>query len=125
MSPTGCDADVVVIGSGFGGTMTALTIAHKLHPPALRDAQNQLRVLLAQDAKAEQPATRDQQRVVQNLTQQLLASGELKRIVILERGTWWTTPLPTLQDPGILTPKFLKRHSQPYQYWSSLDHFKA
>ncbi len=125
MSPSTFDADLVVIGSGFGGTMTALTIAHKLHPPALRDAQNKLRGLLATDAEAKQPATQDQQRVVQELTQQLLASGELKRIVILERGTWWTTPVPTLQDPQIKTPAFLKDRKQPVQYWSSLEHFKG
>src|SRR5215208_3693703 len=125
MPPAAFDADVVVIGSGFGGTMTALTIAHRLHPPALRQAQNQLRTLLAADPKAEQLATRDQQRVVQELTQRLLSSGELKRIIILERGTWWTTPVPTLQDPLIKTPGFLEAHDQRVQYWSSLDHFKG
>jgi choline dehydrogenase-like flavoprotein len=125
MSPLAFDADLVVIGSGFGATMTALTIAHKLHPPALRDAQNKLRTLLKDDPEGKQPATRDQQAVVQQLTQQLQASGELRRIVILERGTWWTTPVPTLQDPKIKTPGFLADRNQPVQYWSSLEHFKG
>lgn len=125
MSPSAFDADVVVIGSGFGGTMTALTIAHKLHPPALRDAQNKLKTLLKDDPEGKQPATQDQQKVVKELVERLRGSGELRRIIILERGTWWTTPVATLQDAKIVTPKFLKDRNQPVQYWSSLDHFKG
>src|SRR5216110_2826656 len=124
MSKAPFDADVVVIGSGFGGTMTALTIAHKLHPSELRDAQNSLKALLKDDPEAKQPATRAQQQVVTTLLQQLEHSGALQRIVMLERGTWWTTPVPTVQDPKILTPGFLKQRGHPVQYWTSLDHFK-
>src|SRR5882672_8641554 len=119
------DADLVVIGSGFGGTMTALTIAHKLHPPELRDAQNKLKTLLKNDPEATQPATQDQQKAVGDLIERLQASGALRRIVILERGTWWTTPVPTVQDPKIATPGFLQKRGQPVQYWSSLDQFKG
>ncbi len=125
MSKSAFDADVVVIGSGFGGTMTALTIAHKLHPPELRNAQTKLKELLKDDPEGKQPATRDQQKMVRDLTERLKSSGALRRIVILERGTWWTTPVPTVQDPQIATPKFLRTHGQPVQYWSSLDHFKG
>lgn len=125
MSRSPFDADVVVIGSGFGGTMTALTIAHKLHPPEFRDAQNKLKALLKDDPEAKLTATRDQQKIVLQLTERLKASGALRRIVILERGTWWTTPVPTVQDAKITTPGFLKAREQPVQYWSSLDHFKG
>ncbi|MFL5401750.1 MAG: GMC family oxidoreductase [Gemmatimonadales bacterium] len=125
MSTSAFDADLVVIGSGFGGTMTALTIAQKLHPPELRDAQNQLKVLLKNDPQAKNAATRDQQKTVAAVAQRLTASGALRRIVILERGTWWTTPVPTVQDSQIATPGFLEKHGQPVQFWSSLDHFKG
>ena len=119
------DADLVVIGSGFGGTLTALTIAHKLHPPSLRAAQKKLKDLLEDDPKEEEPATREQHKQVNDWARQLEDSGELRRIVILERGTWWTTPVPTVQDPKIKTPGFLKGKNQPVQFWSALDHFKG
>lgn len=48
---------VVVIGSGFGGTLTALTLAREFEK-------------------------RDR--------------GE--KVVMLERGSWWTTPVGTVQD---------------------------
>src|SRR5262249_43305936 len=77
------DYDVVIIGSGFGGTMTALTLAEKL-----------------QTLKP--------------------------RILILERGTWWTTPVSTVQDKMVATYDFLKnKHRQPVQFWSSVEHFKG
>lgn len=76
--------DVVVIGTGFGGTMTALTIAQKL--------------------KDKKPP----------------------KIFMLERGTWWTTPVPTVQDKAVATFDFLKnKHKQPTQYWNSVDHIKG
>src|SRR2546428_688451 len=93
MAKSPFDADLIVIGSGFGGTMTALTIAHKLHPQELRDAQNKLKDLLKGDPEAKLPATRNQQKLLGEVTHRLEDSGALRRIVILERGTWWTTPL--------------------------------
>ena len=51
---------VVVIGSGFGGTMTALTLARKFK------ASN--------DKEPNKPP---------------------RTILMLERGTWWTTPVGT------------------------------
>ena len=56
MTDGGFDYDLVIIGSGFGGTMTALTLAEKL--------------------QAQRP-----------------------RLLILERGTWWTTPVSTSVSP--------------------------
>ena len=74
--------ELVVIGSGFGATMTALTIAQRI-------------------------------------------GDQRPDILMLERGTWWTTPVPTVQDKTIATAKFLKERGQPVQYWSSVEHFKG
>ena len=71
---------VVVIGSGFGGSMTALTLAREF----------------------------------QRRTQQ--DTAQHKSILILERGTWWTTPVGTVQDPEVLTYDFLvNKKKQPTQ----------
>jgi choline dehydrogenase-like flavoprotein len=76
--------DVVVIGTGFGGSMTALSLACAFQK---RD-------------KGEQ-------------------------VLMLERGTWWTTPVGTVQDKEVQTYDFLKEKGEPVQYWSSVDHFKG
>lgn len=78
------DHDVVVIGSGFGGTLTALSLG--------RAFQSRKR-------------------------------GET--VHILERGTWWTTPVSTVQDKEVATYGFLQGHQQPVQYWSAPNHFKG
>lgn len=45
---------------------------------------------------------------------------------MLERGTWWTTPTPTVQDKAVATYSFLKnKHHQPVQYWNSVYHIKG
>lgn len=75
--------DVVVIGSGFGGTMVALSLARAL-------------------------------------------KGTGKKILMLERGTWWTTPVGTVADKEVKTYDFLsKQKEQPVQFWPSMDHFKG
>ncbi|HEY9401218.1 MAG TPA: GMC oxidoreductase [Pyrinomonadaceae bacterium] len=74
----------VVIGSGFGGCMTALPLARKF-------------------------AERDR--------------GE--KVLILERGTWWTTPVNTVQDQEVKTYTHLMNNGQPVQLWSSLNHFRG
>src|SRR5215213_10199296 len=74
----------VVIGSGFGGTLTALPLAR-----AFKE--------------------RDQ--------------GE--RLLVLERGTWWTTPVETVQDKRVAALKFLQDHGQPVQCWSSAENFRG
>jgi len=73
------DYDVVVIGTGFGGTMTALPIAEHFR---------------------------------------LRAKGE--KVLMLERGTWWTTPVSTVQDKEVATFDFLRTNKQPVQYWSAV-----
>jgi len=82
------DADryeAVVIGSGFGGTTAALTLAHAFKK-----------------------------------------RGKGERLLILERGAWWTTPVETVQDKQIATPGFLEvRHQQPVRYWVSSDHLRG
>ena len=78
--------DLVVIGTGFGGTMTALTVAY------------------AMEAKLAAKA----------------AAAPL-RILMIERGTWWTTPTETMQDKQVNTREFLIWKGQPTQEWSSLN----
>ena len=81
---------VVVIGSGFGGTMTALALARQFELWN-RDHPN-----------------------------------EPRRILMLERGTWWTTPVGTVQDPEVATYDFLvKQRHQPAQVWPSQNHFRG
>src|SRR6266404_5207599 len=74
------DYEVIIIGTGFGGTMTGLSIA----------------------------------RAFPNL-----------KILMLERGTWWTTPVGTVQDKEVKTYDFLRAKKQPVQFWSSVEHFKG
>src|SRR5215467_11134213 len=75
--------DVVVIGTGFGGTMTALPIARAFKQPN---------------------------------------KGET--VLMLERGTWWTTPVGTVQDKEVRNYDFLRKNGQPVQYWSSAENFR-
>jgi cholesterol oxidase len=80
--------DVVVIGSGFGGTLSALTLA----------------------------------RHFKNLS----AGGSPKgRVVVLERGQWWTTPYDTIQDATVRAYDLLKEKQQPVQRWVSADNFRG
>src|SRR6266540_4422917 len=75
--------NVVIIGSGFGGSMTGLSLARAFN------------------------------------------KDSAKTILMLERGTWWTTPVSTVQDKEIANHKFLADKGQPVQYWSSLNHFRG
>lgn len=75
---------VVVIGSGFGGTLAALPLAREF---------------------------RDRKK------------GET--VLILERGTWWTTPVPTVQNREVETYGFLRSKGEPVQYWSSTENFRG
>lgn len=72
----------VIIGSGFGATMTGLSLAR-----AFKERKK----------------------------------GET--ILMLERGTWWTTPVSAVQDKEVETYGFLRRNHQPVQYWQSQNHF--
>lgn len=74
--------DVLVIGTGFGGSMAGLTIARALK-----------------------------------------ARGLGERVLMLERGTWWTTPVNTVEDKSGATADFLRQKGQPVQYWNSIDNF--
>ena len=88
--PPAAHFDLVVIGSGFGGTLTALTVAYSMEsklagkPPAAP-----------------------------------------LRILMLERGTWWTTPTETIQDKQVKTRDFLIRKGQATQEWSSLSDYRG
>src|SRR5258706_7764216 len=85
-SPSGTPehVDVLVIGSGFGGAMTSLSIADAFHK-----------------------------------------RGDHGKVKILERGTWWTTPVGTVQDPEVATAGHLRSNAQPVQYWSAVNHFRG
>jgi choline dehydrogenase-like flavoprotein len=83
--------DLVVIGSGFGGTMTALSVAYTMESR------------LASRAPGAPPL----------------------RILMLERGTWWTTPMETIQDKQVKTRDFLIWKGQPTQEWSSLNDYRG
>ncbi len=83
--------EVAVIGSGFGGTTTALTLARRF---------------------------------------KRRKRGE--KVLILERGAWWTTPVETVQDPETRTKQFLAgqpqalgNDHQPVRQWVSADHARG
>lgn len=76
--------NVVIIGSGFGGSMTALTLGRHFKK-----------------------------------------RNKGERLLMLERGAWWTTPVETVQDNAIRTPAFLEKNGQPYRYWASADHLRG
>ncbi len=82
--PNATHYTVVVIGTGFGGTMTALPIARAI-----------------------------------------VARNKGENILMLERGTWWTTPVGTVQDKEVKTYDFLVQKGQPVQYWSTPNHFRG
>src|ERR1051325_8122839 len=84
------DHTIVIIGTGFGGTMTALPLA---------------------DALKEKDKTKPQ--------------AERRTILMLERGTWWTTPVSTVQDKEVKTAEFIANKGQPVQYWSSINNFRG
>ncbi len=44
---------------------------------------------------------------------------------ILERGTWWTTPVGTVADPQVQTFDYLRQKKQPVQFWSSRNDFRG
>jgi len=82
----------VVIGTGFGGTMTALSLAREL----------------------------------KKRNEQEPDETKKKNILMLERGTWWTTPVGTVQDKEVKTYDFLaNKNNQPVQYWPSQNTFKG
>ena len=78
------DHTVVIIGTGFGGTMTGIPLAQKF-----------------------------------------TERGKGEDILMLERGTWWTTPISTVQDKEVHAADFLKEKKQPVQYWSSQNSFRG
>src|SRR4030095_3335125 len=75
---------VAVIGSGFGGTMTALPLADRFK----KRKKNE-------------------------------------KVVVLERGTWWTTPVSTVQDKEVKTADLISGKKQPVQFWASQNHFRG
>lgn len=78
------DHTVVIIGTGFGGTMTGIPLAQKF-----------------------------------------TERGKGEDILMLERGTWWTTPISTVQDKEVHAAHFLHEKHQPVQFWSSPNSFRG
>jgi len=73
---------MVVIGTGFGGTMTALPVAREF-----------------------------------------VRRSKGETVLMLERGTWWTTPVGTVQDKEVSAFEFLVGKGHPVQYWSTPNNF--
>ena len=59
------------------------------------------------------------------LAKEFVDRAKNEKILMIERGTWWTTPVGTVQDKEVKTRDFLARNGQPVQYWSSLNHFRG
>src|SRR5262249_35253749 len=60
-----------------------------------------------------------------SLAQAFKADGSNRSIQILERGTWWTTPVGTVKDPDVQTYTALKEDwKQPVHFCPSIEHFK-
>jgi choline dehydrogenase-like flavoprotein len=55
------------------------------------------------------------------LARELERRDKGEKILILERGAWWTTPVGTVQDKEVRTAAFLRTKMQPVQYWSSVE----
>ena len=45
--------------------------------------------------------------------------------MILERGTWWTTPVSVVQDKEVKAAELIAGKGQPVQFWSSQNHFRG
>src|SRR5499427_7113535 len=84
------DYTAVVIGTGFGATMTAIPLAQEFT-----------------NRNSGKPPE------------------AIETVLMLERGTWWTTPISTVQDKEIKTADFLIGQKQPIQYWSAQNTFRG
>jgi choline dehydrogenase-like flavoprotein len=82
--------DAIVIGSGFGGTIMALTIAREFFLEWKKDT-----------------------------------SKPKRKVLLMERGTWWTTPVGTVQDKEVAVAAMLKKQNQPVQFWPANNSFRG
>jgi len=82
--PNASHYTMVVIGTGFGGTMTALPVAREF-----------------------------------------VRRNKGETVLMLERGTWWTTPVGTVQDKEVSAFEFLVGKGHPVQYWSTPNNFRG
>ena len=82
--------DAIVIGSGFGGTIMALTIAREFFLEWKKDERKSKR-----------------------------------KVLLMERGTWWTTPVGTVQDKEVAVAARLIKDNQPVQYWPANNSFRG
>ena len=82
--------DVIVIGSGFGGTIMALTIAREFYLESIKDP-----------------------------------SKPKRKVLLMERGTWWTTPVGTVADKEVAAYAMLQKQNQPVQFWPANNGFRG
>jgi len=59
------------------------------------------------------------------LARKFKARNKGETILMLERGTWWTTPVGTVQDKEVKAYDFLRGKNQPVQFWASQNHFRG
>ena len=59
------------------------------------------------------------------LARKFKAHNKGETILMLERGTWWTTPVGTVQDKEVKAYDFLRGKNQPVQFWASQNHFRG
>jgi cholesterol oxidase len=59
------------------------------------------------------------------LARKLKERNRGENILMLERGTWWTTPVGTVQDKEVETYRFLQKKDQPVQFWSTPNSFRG
>ncbi len=48
-----------------------------------------------------------------------------RKVLLLERGTWWTTPVGTVADKEVAAYAMLKKQAQPVQFWSANNSFRG
>src|SRR5882724_10846394 len=53
------------------------------------------------------------------------ARNKGETVLMLERGTWWTTPVGTVQDKEVSAFDFLVGKGHPVQYWSTPNNFRG
>jgi hypothetical protein len=59
------------------------------------------------------------------IAREIVRKNKGQNVLMLERGTWWTTPVGTVQDKEVQAFDFLARKGHPVQYWSTPNNFRG